>query len=185
LSVYNLGMINPDDVEFLELNKGWKAMVDADLYPELSKYKWTIKRNKSRTYATRGYGPVGNVTNVYLHHAILKPKPGFTIDHKNSSTPFCVLDERRSNLRYATKLQQQHNRRSQAGSASKFKGVFRKRSKWAARIKINGKLTHIGVFFKEEDAARAYDAIAEKIQGEFFRPNFPNGKEQNGLPRRT
>lgn len=171
-------MINPDEVEFLELNNGWKALVDADLYPELSKYKWTItRRGGTRVYAKRGFGPASNHKYVYLHHAILPPKPGFTVDHKNSEHPFCVLDERRSNLRYATKLQQQHNRRKSINSKNKFKGVSQLPSgRFSAKMTILGQKTYIGTFDTEEQAAKACDARAKQYQGEFAKLNFPESK---------
>lgn len=170
-------MINPDEVEFLELNNGWKAMVDADIYPELSKYNWTITKRSRRVYVKRGFGPAGKSKYVYLHHAILPQKPGFTIDHKNANTPFCVLDERRDNLRYATNSQQQYNRRKLDAFKSKFKGVYLLPSKkWAARIVTGSPQRHIGVFETEELAAKAYDAMAIKYHGEFAKLNFPESK---------
>lgn len=171
-------MINPNEVEFLELNKGWKALVDADIYSELSKYKWTItKRGRTRVYAKRGFGPAGKSKYIYLHHAILPPKPGFTVDHHNSEHPFCVLDERRSNLRYATKQQQQHNRRKSILNKGKFKGVNQLPSgRYCARMKVSGEKRCIGTFDTEEQAAKAYDVRAIKHHGEFAKLNFPESK---------
>lgn len=174
-------MIDPDSVEFLPLTQGYVALVDADIYPELSKRKWSVQINGPRAYEVRSDGPLGKQKHIYLHHIVLPPKLGFTVDHRNSEAPFRVLDERRCNLRYATKLQQQYNRRSQAGSASRFKGVSKHRSRWAARIRMDGKVKSLGSFITQEEAAHAYDSAASKLHGEFARLNFPNGKERNGL----
>lgn len=176
-------MINPESVEFMPLTKGYTAMVDADMYPILSRRKWSVQLNGPRAYAVRSDGPFGKQKHIYMHHQVLPLKDGFTVDHVNSNTPFLVLDERRINLRYATKLQQQFNRRKTNSGSSKHKGVYLKmgRRKWVANIKINGKTKYLGSFASQEDAGRAYDAAAEKLHGDFFRPNFPNGKVQNGL----
>lgn len=172
-------MINPDDVEFLELSRGWKALVDADLYPELSKHKWSVTFNGNRVYARRK--EPGVKKHIYLHHAILPKKLGLTVDHRNSETPFCVLDERRSNLRYATKQEQRLNSRKQPKSFGDYKGIQWSKGKWQASICINGEKTYLGRFQTQEEAAKAYDAAAVTLHGEFARPNFPNGKVQNGL----
>ena len=41
-----------------------------------------------------------------------------------------------------------------------------------AHIRVNNKLINMGSFKSEEDAARAYDAMAIKYHGEFANPNF-------------
>ncbi len=46
------------------------------------------------------------------------------------------------------------------------------RGKWEARIKVDGKLKHLGRFFNEFDAAGAYDAAGIARDPEFFTPNF-------------
>lgn len=57
--------------------------------------------------------------------------------------------------------------------SSQYKGVYKKRSRWAARIAVNGETTWLGTFKTEEEAARAYDAAAKRLHGEFARLNFP------------
>jgi hypothetical protein len=58
------------------------------------------------------------------------------------------------------------------GGISRYKGVSRNREKWQARIKVDGKQSHLGIFTDEEDAARAYDAAARELFGEFAYLNF-------------
>ena len=45
-------------------------------------------------------------------------------------------------------------------SASAYVGVSKDKTKWAAKIKHEGKDQHLGTFGDEEDAARAFDAAA-------------------------
>jgi hypothetical protein len=92
---------------------------------------------------------------------------GIEVDHRNHNG----LDNRRSNLRLATGHQNQGNRRPQGGSP-RFKGVYLSRSKWVAQIRFGGSKRYLGRFTVEEDAARAYDAAARLIFGEFACTNF-------------
>jgi hypothetical protein len=76
-----------------------------------------------------------------------------------------------SNCRWATRSQNCQNRRK--ASASKFKGVRRiagsLQRPWQARVLKK----HVGVYATEEEAARAYDAKALELFGEFACLNFP------------
>jgi hypothetical protein len=82
---------------------------------------------------------------------------GVDVDHING----CRSDNRWANLRPASKaLNSQNVRlpRKTAGRTSKFLGVHWSKchGKWQARIQIDGKKKHLGVFDNEEDASRAY-----------------------------
>jgi hypothetical protein len=48
----------------------------------------------------------------------------------------------------------------------------RRRGKWQAQIGCNGKKIFIGYFDDEEAAARAYDAKAAELFGEYAALNF-------------
>jgi hypothetical protein len=75
-----------------------------------------------------------------------------------------------SNLRWVSHSQNCGNRRKQTGKAytSVYKGVcFDKRTqKWITTIKVNYKLTYIGLYDDEHDAGRAYNERAKEIFGE-------------------
>lgn len=99
-------------------------------------------------------------------HVLLMGRP--MIDHINHNG----LDNRRSNLRPATKSQNSANSiRRVFGKSSTFRGVgWREHAgKWVARIAKR----HLGYFETETDAARAYDAAAREAFGEFASLNFP------------
>ena len=108
---------------------------------------------------------LGGGATIFLHNLITGLR---YIDHVNGDG----LDCRRSNLRAATKSQNGANRRSSAGSSSRYKGVSARRGRWQARIRVNGQFVYLGVFGSEEEAARTYDAAALAAWGEFARLNF-------------
>jgi hypothetical protein len=122
---------------------------------------------------------------VLLHRFILCAAPGTIIDHKNGNG----LDCTRENLRFVTSSQNQHNsgRRVYTGKrSSRFKGVHwhAETKKWVAQIMAARKYHYLGLFADEEDAARAYDAAATELHGNFARLNFPASPNRQSLRER-
>ncbi|MBN1124206.1 MAG: HNH endonuclease [Sedimentisphaerales bacterium] len=105
-----------------------------------------------------------------MHRLIARPPDGMVVDHIDHNG----LNNTRANLRVCTPQQNSRNRRSQSGR-SKYKGIsYDKRYKrWKARIRFQNKYIHIGTFRDEARAARAYDAKAAELFGEFACLNFP------------
>lgn len=97
--------------------------------------------------------------------------PTVLIDHRNHDT----LDNTWINLRLAAHPQNGMNKKAKRTSASGYKGVhFHHHERWKYTkpwiAQINHK--HIGRFATAEEAARAYDAEAVKLFGEFAYLNF-------------
>ena len=92
------------------------------------------------------------------------------VDHINNNG----LDNRRCNLRLATRQQQNMNRKKLKGCSSRYKGVYwaKNRKKWCVRIEFNAKVMFLGYFESEIKAGKAYDEAAIKYFGEFARLNF-------------
>jgi len=92
------------------------------------------------------------------------------VDHINGIRS----DNRWVNLREVTNAQNQHNSRSAEGSSSQYLGVSFdvKRQKWAAYICPEGRKVHLGYFEEELQAAKARDAAAIKMFGEYARVNL-------------
>jgi hypothetical protein len=115
-----------------------------------------------------------------MHREILGLNHGdrSLVDHRNGNT----LDNRRCNLRLATRAQNVFNTaKRKAKATSKYKGVTWSKQassngtkydgKWRAQIRHNSKLIHIGMFTNELEAARAYNSKAKELFGEFARLN--------------
>ena len=162
-------------VKEIPLTKGMVALVDDEDYEALAARRWfgQPSQNGRSSYAVTkvGYGRTGT-RSVYMHQLILGTgEPGMEIDHKNRNG----LDNQRANLRWATKAQQRANQAVRKDSQSGFKGVNLLRGKyWAAHIREDGRQRHLGYFPTAEDAARAYDARARELFGEFAALNFPD-----------
>ena len=65
--------------------------------------------------------------------------------------------------------------------SSSFRGVTwsKRERKWRVQVCHEGKIKYGGqyAYADEEDAARAYDALARKLKGSSAKPNFPRGSE--------
>lgn len=92
--------------------------------------------------------------------------PVEVIDHINGDT----RDNRISNLREATRGQNQANQRISRASASGLKGVRRHGAgRWCAAITENKRQIHLGTFGTPEEAHQAYVQAAKRIFKEFAR----------------
>jgi hypothetical protein len=89
--------------------------------------------------------------------------PDKTVDHRDRDR----TNNRWSNLRLATKFQQQGNRGVSRHSRSGVKGVSLRRNKWVASITMKGRCVRLGRFNSIDEAERAYKAAADKYFGEF------------------
>lgn len=83
------------------------------------------------------------------------------------------INNQRSNLMYVTPSFNQANRRKLSNNSSGFKGVsvHTTTGKWAAQIRVNYHLKHLGLFDFKEDAAKAYNQAAKLHFGEMAYQN--------------
>ena len=138
--------------------KGGYTIVDTDLLVELSKNPW---------YLSLG-GYIATNRGKYLHHRILPQKPGFQTDHING----LPWDNRRVNLRYATKQENMRNRATSSNNTSGHAGVRweEDRQRFRATIIINRRFVWQGRFRTIKEAIIARQK-AELIHfKEFTRP---------------
>ena len=162
----------------IKLTKGKVAIVD-EKNADLARLNWYYANG----YARRNIpGDNGKQKQEFLHRVVYERKigrelrPGEEVDHIDRNT----VDDRRENLRLATSSQNQANRGKPKGTcSSKYKGVcwHKPTKKWRARIKVDGKLIHLGLFIEEFEAALAYDRAAKEYFGDFAKLNFPIEEE--------
>lgn len=168
-----------EEYKEISLTQGKVALVDLEDYEWLNQFKWRTKKDVHTFYAVRQEGAYPQKF-FYMHREILNPPDGYSSDHINGNG----LDNRRRNLRICTASQNQHNQKinEQRGS-SKYKGVCWHKAveKFAAYIKANKKLIHLGYFQSEIEAAKAYDAKATELFGEFAKLNFPNNCQSSTI----
>lgn len=91
--------------------------------------------------------------------------PETDIDHVNGLKD----DNRLTNLRLATRSQNNGNARRRKDNTSGYKGVsfHPQTEKWRAAIHIKGRKHHIGLFQTPEEAHQAYINQAKQVFGEF------------------
>lgn len=177
----NIQNDTPNHIE-IPLTKGYSTIVsltDADL----AKLKWfaLTAREKKATHTfklpyaahKRSHLPGERQVTEFLHRVILERVLGRVlareeyVDHINGTT----LDNRRENLRIASRIQNAYNRGRGKNNTSGYKGVSyasQKKSKpWRASISVNGKLLYLGYFRTAEEAYTIYCDAAIKYHGEF------------------
>lgn len=158
-------------VEF-PLTQGKVTLIDAADLALVSTRHWWAVRNSTGFYATcKRKLPDGRWNLLHMQRFLMGEPEEMQIDHRNRDT----LDNRRENLRIATKSQNKANTIRYRNNASGFKGVYwnKRQQAWVAQVRHAGQLFHLGQFATAEDGAHAYDAKARKLHGDFARCNFP------------
>ena len=152
----------------IPLTQGKFALVDNEDYNWLNQWKWGANKGGNTYYAIRNSsGKLTKRKTILMHREILKALKEMECDHINHNG----LDNRRLNLRLATKSQNAKNRISYG--VSKDLGVYFHimSGKWEAKIKSNKQSIYLGLYKKETDAAKAYNKAALKYHGEFANLN--------------
>ncbi len=128
-----------------------RALIDKYDIEKVKQYKWHLNDNGYVTTAIKGKG-------LRLHHLILKRKKEFDTDHINGNK----LDNRKNNLRYATRSQNAFNRKNTKGVS-----LNKNTKKWRAQIHLNYKQIYLGLFDNKADALKARREAELKYFSEF------------------
>jgi HNH endonuclease/AP2 domain len=119
-----------------------------------------------------GYRVISINNRIYLAHRLAfllmtGDYPKDRVDHINGDRS----DNRWANLRECSHAQNLANTGLWKSNSSGIKGVCwdKSRNKWQSKIKVNGKMLHLGRYDNKEDAARAVSEAYDKIYGEYAR----------------
>ena len=161
------------DVAYIPLTQGYEAIIDASDIALVNGGNWiaAVSRRPDgsvRTaYALRRKGPRSNITCTHLHRLIGNAPDGLEVDHIDGD----ALNNRRSNLRLATRSENVRNMKTPSHNTSGFKGVrWNTRSRrWQAFIKLNGNQIWLGTHMCRTSAVIAYAKASTKLHGEFGR----------------
>jgi hypothetical protein len=156
------------------LTQGKFALISECDVARVSRHVWYwSKCGRGRAQCDMNVG--GRRRPVLLHRFIMDAVPGVMVSARDLNALNCT----RENLRYATISQCLRGRRAHGGKGrtSRFKGVYlvKVTGKWRALIQKDGAARRLGSHATEEAAARAYDAAAREMHGEFARLNYPEG----------
>jgi len=155
----------------ISLTQGFVALVDDEDFDRVSGFKWTATKTKTNVYAVHKVRTAGGRhTSQLLHRFIMDvTNPDIDVDHKDHDGLNC----QRANLRLCVRGENNGNAKKRRGT-SKFKGVSwdSGRQLWRAHITVRGRLTFLGRYGDERDAAIAYDDAARSAFGEFALVNF-------------
>lgn len=159
----------------IKLLNNYVALVDDEDYEELNQYKWyAITSKRANTfYAARNHWCFikKKRSTVLMHRSILKVSALYNVDHADNNG----LNNTKSNLRIVTQQENNMNTAPQKNNTIGYKGVYSDgKNKFVARISMNYKNIHIGIFEDKETAAKVYDSVVR-----FHYPNtgYTNFKE--------
>ena len=166
---------HPEDQSYrlIPLTQGQVASVDIEDYEWLMRWNWYAKWEKSSRsyYAVRNSrSGEGKPHTVRMHSQVMGVLygDGRTVDHEKPSQ---TLNNRRSNLRIATKEEQSWNQEISIRNTSGFKGVskYKDRNKWHSQIGVDGKKIHLISSNDPEVAYAAYCEAVKLYHGKFAR----------------
>ncbi len=157
-------------MKLIRITRELFTIVDDEDFDIISQYSWYAHKSDNNTFYARSEI---DGKKVYLHRFLLGiNKRSIQIDHINGDK----LDNRKSNLRITDAKGNGANKKPKKNGSSKYKGVsFRKRcidNPWEASVESAGKNYYLGNFKTEIEAAKAYDAKAKELFGEFAKLNM-------------
>jgi len=140
----------------IPLKHSGHALIDVADYPLVQGYRW---RKNQHGYAVSHRMVDGKVKTVFMHRLVNQTPEGEITDHINQDK----LDNRRVNLRTASKSLNSLNSKTHSRNRSGFRGVSKVGRRWRAAIVLHGRQEHLGYFDSPEEAAAAYAGRLAKV----------------------
>lgn len=160
-----------NDVAIGISNSGKEFIIDLEDYDKVKNYCWRI--------TPQGY-VVANSRNgsnriVWIHRLIMNAKDDEVVDHIN----WDKLNNRKSNLRIATKSQNNINIRLKSNNTVGYPGItINKSGNYVARISKNNVRYYLGTFKTYKEAIEARRAAEINLHGEWSGENNKNDFEK-------
>lgn len=157
-------------IAYVPLTRGHHALIESNDAAWAGQWNWfalRAGRPQNRYIAAARVESIDGHRRVFLMHTALLGLSGeMTADHIILGN---MLDNRRNNLRPATRCDQARHKRTYRNNTSGYKGVWWHRDvgKWWAYIRVEGKTKSLKFHDTKEDAYAAYCVAAKKYHGEF------------------
>lgn len=164
----------------INLGDGYWSRVSPEDFEEAAQIRWRPQLQGDNYVGTRGQvdGQTISLGRFVLKRFLQTTPPEdlpeeylfidanfLFVDHINGDP----LDNRRENLRFATHRLNARNRRPNQGK--RFKGVYKYRERFYARIRIDGHEYRSGLVATELEAAKEYNKLALRFHKKFARLN--------------
>jgi hypothetical protein len=133
----------------IRLSTGDVCLIDDGDVGWVSQHRWGRMGWKGR-YVARTATVNGKKTTIYLHR-VLAGLPGLEVDHINGDP----LDNRRANLRPATRSQNEQNKQdTRLRASSGLRGVWydKRRGRFVAGLHVNGRKISLGSYASASEA---------------------------------
>jgi hypothetical protein len=162
------------DCAFVTLSAGYVCVIDAADVDLINVGNWSAhvsRRGDGSVLTVYAFRQIcdenGRRGRALMHRLIAGTPAGLQTDHIDGDG----LNNRRANLRNATKTQNGRYIRRPLHNTSGVKGVswHKGSNKWRASIKCDGKSRALGSFKSIAEAAEAYAAASAELHGEFGR----------------
>ena len=151
-----------DDYVLMYTTKGEPFYIDLEDFDKVKDICWYVN--------TQGYiAGLYNNKIVLIHRFILNAPDDLLVDHRNHDT----TNNRRYNLRIATRTQNNTNVKLRTDNSSGVAGVNwnKESNQWVVRISVNKKRIYLGRYNSFEDAVKVRKQAEEKYFGEWSYDN--------------
>lgn len=158
---------------------GTRFLFDKEDYEKIAPYTWGTD---AYGYIVAHLGTInGERKSVKMHRLVMGiSDPNIHIDHIGHD----MADNRKSQLRVATRNENMHNMQLSKSNTSGRTGVYydKDRNKWRAAIRVNGNLKYLGLYDSFEEACKVRDAAEDFYFKEFKYKNNPPQTEAPSKP---
>jgi hypothetical protein len=153
-------------MQYINLTQDKQAIVDDDDFEQINAFKWYFHRGRAIRSPAKINGKRKGF--IWMHREIMKATEGQIIDHINND----ALDNRKENLRFCTRSENQWNQKLSKRNTSGYKNIYWYKAKkvWRLHFTKFGKLHCFGYFKNIEDAIVARDEYAIKFHNGFNKP---------------